>query len=66
MLVSIIKMVTVLEKYTTEEQRSVVLFLWAKRLSAKDIRKEMFPVYSGKCFWRKAVHNWVEKFTNGR
>jgi hypothetical protein len=21
----------------------------------------MFPVYGGKCFSRKAVHNWVEK-----
>jgi hypothetical protein len=40
-------------------------FLWAKRLHAKDIRKEIFPVYGEKCFWRKAVHNWVEKFSQG-
>jgi hypothetical protein len=33
-------MATVLEEYTTEEQRSVVLFfLWAKGLNAKDIHK---------------------------
>jgi hypothetical protein len=47
-LVSIVKMVTVLEKYATEEQRSVVRFLWAKGLKAKDIHKEMFSVYGGK------------------
>jgi hypothetical protein len=57
---------TVLEGYTTEEQRSVVLFLWAKGLNAKDIHKEMFPLYGGKCLSRKAVHNWFEKFSQGR
>jgi hypothetical protein len=35
--------------------------LWAKGLNAKDIHKEMCPVYVGKCLSRKAVHNWVEK-----
>jgi hypothetical protein len=25
----------------------------------------MFPVYDGKCLSRKAVHNWVEKFSQG-
>jgi hypothetical protein len=34
--------------------------LWEKGLNAKDIHKEMFPVCGGKCFSRKAVHNWVE------
>jgi hypothetical protein len=63
MLVSVVKMATVLEKYTTEEERSVVLFLWAKVLTAKDIHKEMFPVYGGKCLSREAVHNWVAKFS---
>jgi hypothetical protein len=60
-------MATVLEAYTTEEQHSVVIFfLWAKGLNAKDIHKEMFPVYGGKCVSRKAVHNWVEKFSQRR
>jgi hypothetical protein len=36
--------------------------LWAKGLNAKDIHKEMFPVYGGKCLLRKAV----EKFSQGR
>jgi hypothetical protein len=25
----------------------------------------MFPLYGGKCLSRKAVHNWVEKFSQG-
>jgi hypothetical protein len=44
------KTATVLEKYTTEEQRSVVHFLLTKGLNVNDIHKEVFPVYSGKCF----------------
>jgi hypothetical protein len=30
------------------KQSSVVRLLWAKGLDAKDIHKEMFPVYGGK------------------
>jgi hypothetical protein len=41
-------------------------FLWAKGLNAKDIHKEMLPVYGGKCLSRKAVHNSVDKFSEGR
>jgi hypothetical protein len=35
-------------------------------LSAKDIHKEIFPVYDGKRLSYKAVHNWVEKFSQER
>jgi hypothetical protein len=31
----------------------------SKGLNTKDIHKEVFPVYGGKCLSRKAVHNWV-------
>jgi hypothetical protein len=55
----------VTEGCTTKEHHSVVRFLWAKRLNAKDIHKEMFPVYSGKCLLLKTVHNWIEKFSQG-
>jgi hypothetical protein len=60
-------MATVLEEYTTEEQRSVVrfFFLWAKGLNAKDIHKEVFPIYGGKFLSRKAFHKWVEKSSQG-
>jgi hypothetical protein len=43
-----------------------VRFLWAKGLTAKNINKEMFPVYGGKRFLCKVVHSWVEKFSQGR
>jgi hypothetical protein len=45
----------------TEEQHPVVHFPWAKGLNAKDIHKEMFPVYGRKCSSHKAVHIWVNK-----
>jgi hypothetical protein len=38
-LVLLVKMATMLEEYTTEEQRSFVRFLWATGLNAKDIHK---------------------------
>jgi hypothetical protein len=34
-------------------------FFVGKRLNAKDIYKEMLPVFGGKCLSHKAVHNWV-------
>jgi transposase len=43
-----------------------VCFVWAQVLNAKNIHKEMFPIYGGKCLSRKAVHNWVEKFCEER
>jgi hypothetical protein len=52
-------MATVLEEYITKEQRSVVRLLWEKGLNAKNIDKEIFPIYGGKCLSRKAVHSWV-------
>jgi hypothetical protein len=59
-------MATVLEENTTEEQHSLVRFLWTKVISEKDIHKVMFPVYGGKFLSRKAVHKLVEKFSRGR
>jgi hypothetical protein len=41
-------MATVFEQCITEEQHCVVLLLRAKGLNAKDVNKEMFPVYGGK------------------
>jgi hypothetical protein len=58
-------MTAVIEDYNTEEQRSVVHFYEKKERNAKDIYKEMFLVYGGKCLSRKAVHNWVDKFSQG-
>jgi hypothetical protein len=41
-------MATVLEKYPTEEQRSINVSLWAKRINEKDSHKEIFLAYGGK------------------
>jgi hypothetical protein len=38
-------MATAREECDTEEQRSVLRILWAKGLIAKDIHKEICPVY---------------------
>jgi hypothetical protein len=54
-------MTTVLEECPAEEQLSVVPFSVDKKLNAKDIYKEMFPAYGGKCLWSKAVHSWEKK-----
>jgi len=35
-------------------------------MEAKDIYKEMLPMYGGHCLSRQAVHNWVQKFLEGR
>jgi hypothetical protein len=43
-----------------------VFFLREKVFNAKDIHKEIFPVHCGKYLRRKAVHNWVAKFSEGR
>jgi hypothetical protein len=48
------------------EQIGVVRFLWAKDMTAKDIHKEMLPMYGEHCLSRQAVHNWVQKFSQGR
>jgi hypothetical protein len=59
-------MANVLEVCTIEEQLSVLLFLWAKGLNSKDNHNEIFPTYDGKCLSRTAVHNRVEKISQGR
>jgi hypothetical protein len=65
-LFSVVKIAIVLGKCNTEEQLSVLRFLCAKVPNTKDIHKEMFPVYGGKCLSRKVVHNWDEKFCQVR
>ena len=51
---------------TAIEQRGFVRFLWAKGMAAKDIHKEILPMYSEHCLSRQVVHNWVQKFSEGR
>jgi len=35
-------------------------------MEAKDIHKEMLPIYGEHCLSLQAVHNWVQKFSEGR
>ena len=60
------KMAAPLNTCTTIEQRSVVRFLWAKGMAAKDIYKEMLPMCDEHCLSRQSVHNWVQNFSEGR
>ena len=48
------------------EEHGVVRFLWAKGMAAKDIHEEMLPMYGEHCLSRQAVHNWVQKLSEGR
>jgi hypothetical protein len=59
LLVSVIKMATVLEFVLPKSSVLLCIFVWANGLTAKDVYKEMFPVYGGKCLSRKAAHSWV-------
>jgi hypothetical protein len=59
-------MSTVFEECNTEEQRSILRFLWAKGLNVKSIHIEIFPVYCGKGLSREAVQSLAEKFSQGR
>jgi tripartite-type tricarboxylate transporter receptor subunit TctC len=59
-------MATPLKTCTTIEQRGVVRFLGAKGMAAKDIHKEMLPTCGEHGLSRPTVHNWVQKFSEGR
>jgi thiamine kinase-like enzyme len=61
----VVKTATAYE-YTTGDSHSIVSSLCVERPKAKDIYKEMFPVYGGMCLPRKAVHKYVEKLSQGR
>jgi hypothetical protein len=39
-------MAALLNMCTTIEQRGVMRFLWAKNMEAKDIHKEMLPIWA--------------------
>jgi hypothetical protein len=50
----------------TAEEQHCFFFCGENGLNAKDIHTQIFPVYSKKCLSRTAVHNWIEKFSQGR
>jgi hypothetical protein len=60
------EMVAPLNTCTTIEECGIAWFLWPKGMAAKDIYKEMLPMYGEHCLSRQAVHNWVQKLSEGR
>jgi hypothetical protein len=50
---------------TTVELGSALRFLWANRLNAKGIHKEMFPVHGWTSLSCQAIHTWVGKYSQG-
>jgi hypothetical protein len=65
-LVSVDKLATVLEVYNQRAMFCCAFLLWIEGLNANNIHKEKFPVYGGECLLCTAVHNRVEKFSQGR
>jgi hypothetical protein len=55
-------MAPVLEECTTEDQHWIVRFYGQKLLYAKDIHREMFYDYSGKCLSRNTVPRLWQTF----
>ena len=41
-------------------------FFVGKKMEAKDIKKEMLPMYGEHCLSRQAVHNWVQNLSEGQ
>jgi len=48
-------MAETLNTCTTIEQHGVVRFMWEKDMAAKDIHKEMLPMYGEHCLSLQAV-----------
>jgi hypothetical protein len=66
-LVSVVKMATMLEECTTEEQSQVVHFYGQKdSMQRIFINKYVLFMSCGKCLSHKVVHTRVEKFSLGR
>ena len=41
-------------------------FFMGKKYGSKGYLQEMLPMYGEHCLSRQAVHNWVQKFSEGR
>jgi hypothetical protein len=49
-----------------EEQRSVILFLWAEGVPGAQIHLRMCAQYGDKVLARRIVYEWIDMFENGR
>jgi len=51
--------------YHDRAARRCAFFVGKKKMEAKDIHKEMLPMYGEHCLLRQAVRNWVQKLSEG-
>ena len=55
-----------LAQCTREEQRAVVQFLWSEGSSGAETHKRLLAQYGDNALSKRTVHEWIEKFKNGR
>ena len=51
---------------TIEEQRGVVLFVWAEGVKPVEIHRRMLAQYGQSTMSQRKVNDWVERFKSGR
>ncbi|GBM70470.1 hypothetical protein AVEN_188217-1 [Araneus ventricosus] len=59
-------MCAAIENPSKWEVRGVIRFLWAKKLSAADIHRELCAVYGPNIMSEGVVRQWVRVFKDGR
>jgi len=55
-----------LQDCTIEEQRSLVLFLWAEGVKPVEIHRRMLAQYGQNTMSQRKVNEWVERFKSDR
>jgi hypothetical protein len=51
---------------TKEEQRAVILYLWAEDLLGAEMHRRMSVQYGNSVVSQRMVYEWIERFKNGR
>jgi transposase len=59
-------MVAPLSDCTIEEQRAVVLFLWAEGVKSAEIHRRMMAQYGARTMHQRKIYQWMERFKEGR
>ena len=59
-------MTTPVAEYTSEEQRTVIQFLWSKGVSGAEIHWSFLTQYRNSALPKRNVYKWIEKFKSGQ
>jgi hypothetical protein len=51
---------------TKEEQRAVILFLWAEGVQGAEMHRRISVQYGNSVVLQRMVYEWIERFKNGR